>query len=56
MTFLPNDLSSYVGTIESRAHESLVVLTEIDQDMAKEIQSLGMIVSINGAEQKVSLK
>ena len=56
VTFLPNDLSSYVGTIESRAHESLVVLTEIDQDMAKEIQSLGMIVSINGAEQKVSLK
>lgn len=56
VTFLPNDLSSYVGTIESRAHESLVVLTEIDQDMAKEIQSLGMVVSINGAEQKVSLK
>lgn len=56
VTFLPNDLSSYVGTIESRAHESLVVLTEIDQDMAKEIQSLGLIVSINGAEQKVSLK
>ena len=32
VTFLPNDLSSYVGTIDSRAHESLVVLTEIDSD------------------------
>lgn len=56
VTFLPNDLSSYVGTIDSRAHESLVVLTEIDKDASTSIQTLGMIVSINGAEQKVSLK
>jgi hypothetical protein len=56
VTFLPNDLSSYVGTIDSRAHESLVVLTEIDKEASTSIQTLGMIVSINGAEQKVSLK
>ena len=56
VTFLPNELSSFFGTIDSRAHESLVVLTEIDQDMAKKIQSIGRIVSINGVEQKVSLK
>ncbi|MBQ6589565.1 MAG: hypothetical protein IJI01_12930 [Butyrivibrio sp.] len=56
VTFLPNDLSSFVGTIDSRAHESLVVLTEIDKEAATSIQTLEMIVSINGAEQKVSLK
>ena len=56
VTFLPNDLSSYVGTIESRAHESLVVLTEIDQAVSTEIQTLGLIVTIDGVDQKVSLK
>ena len=56
VTFLPNDLSSYVGTIESRAHESLVVLTEIDQSVSTEIQTLGLIVTIDGVDQKVSLK
>lgn len=56
VTFLPNDLTSYVGTIDSRAHESLVVLTEIDQSVSTQIQTLGLIVTMNGAEQKVTLK
>ncbi|WP_029230971.1 hypothetical protein [Butyrivibrio sp. VCB2006] len=56
VTFLPNDLSSYVGTIDSRTHESLVVLTEIDKEASTQIQTLGMIVSIDGTEQKVTLK
>ena len=56
VTFLPNDLASYVGTIDSRAHESLVVLTEIEQEVSTEIQTLGLIVTIDGVDQKVSLK
>ncbi len=56
VTVLPNDLSSYVGTIEAGAHESLVVLTEIDSSLASEIKNLGMIVTISGQKQTVSLK
>ena len=56
VTFLPNDLSSYSGTIDSRAHESVVVLTQISESEAKYIDSLGMIATICGKDQKVNLK
>ena len=56
VTFLPNDLSSYSGDIESRAHESVVVLTQISESEAKYIDTLGMIVSLRGQDQKVNLK
>ena len=56
VTFLPNDLSSYSGTIESRAHESVVVLTQISESEAKQIDTLGMIVTLRGQDQKVNLK
>ncbi|MBO6196728.1 MAG: hypothetical protein J6O03_04500 [Butyrivibrio sp.] len=56
VTFLPNDLSSYVGTIDSRAHESVVVLTQISDKDSTMIESLGMIVTINGQTQTVILK
>ena len=56
VTFLPNDLSSYTGTIDSRAHESVVVLTQIGESEAKHIDTLGMIVTLRGKDQKVNLK
>ena len=56
VTVLPNDLTSYVGTIESRAHESLVVLAEIKESDASAITSLGLIVSMDGMDQTVNLK
>ncbi len=56
VTFLPNDLASFTGTIDSRAKESVVVLTQISESDAKNIDSLGMIVSLKGEEQKVILK
>lgn len=56
VTFLPNDLASYVGTIDSRAHESLVVLTQIGEDEATNIESLGIIVDRGDGEQTVYLK
>ena len=56
VTFLPNDLSSYSGTIESRAHESVVVLTQISESESKQIDTLGMIVTLRGPDQKVNLK
>ena len=56
VTVLPNDLSSYVGTIDSKAHESLVILTEISEEASKEIKSLGLIVAFDGMEQTVTLK
>ncbi|WP_026518243.1 hypothetical protein [Butyrivibrio sp. MC2021] len=56
VTFLPNDLSSFIGTIESRAHESLVVLTQIDASEATHIETLGLIVGEGGNEQVVYLK
>lgn len=56
VTFLPNDLSSYSGTIESRAHESVVVLTQISESESKNIDTLGMIVTLRGQDQKVNLK
>lgn len=56
VTFLPNDLSSFSGDIESRAHESVVVLTQISEKEATNIQSLGMIVSLRGQNQSVNLK
>ncbi len=56
VTFLPNDLSSFSGDIESRAHESVVVLTQISEKESTSIQSLGMIVSLRGQNQSVNLK
>ncbi|SFP43969.1 hypothetical protein SAMN04487928_10254 [Butyrivibrio proteoclasticus] len=56
VTFLPNDLSSYIGEIDSKAHESLVILTQISADDSTSIQTLGMIVSMNGTQQEVALK
>ena len=56
VTFLPNDLTSFVGTIDPKAHESLVVLIEIDQSLATNIQTLGMIFNIGGKETEVILK
>ena len=56
VTFLPNDLSSYIGEIEPKAHESLVILTQISEDDSTSIGSLGMIVSMNGTEQEVALQ
>jgi hypothetical protein len=56
VTFLPNDLSSFSGEIESRAHESVVVLTQISEKDSTSIQNLGMIVSIKGKNQTVNLK
>ncbi len=56
VTFLPNDLSSFEGTIESKAHESLVVLSQIDEDESTSIESIELIVIQNEMEQKVYLK
>jgi hypothetical protein len=56
VTFLPNDLSSYVGNIDSRAHESVVVLTQISESEATNIKTLGMIATIKGETQTVNLK
>ncbi len=56
VTFLPNDLASYSGTIESRAHESVVVLTQIPESDTTGIESLGMIVTMKGENTSVILK
>lgn len=56
VTFLPNDLSSYSGTIDSKAHESVVVLTQIDEKEAKMIDTLGLIVTLDGETQTVILE
>ena len=56
VTFLPNDLSSYTGSIDSRAHESVVVLTQIDAASASKIETLGMIASIKGVQQTIELR
>jgi hypothetical protein len=56
VTFLPNDLASYSGTIDSKAHESVVVLTQIKESETTSIESLGMIVTMKGQNQSVNLK
>lgn len=56
VTFLPNDLSSYIGNVESKAHESLVILTQIDEKNASKIETLGLIVTQNGLEQSIILQ
>ena len=56
VTFLPNDLSSYVGKIDSRAHESVVVLSQISAEESTSIESIGMIATIRGENQNVILK
>jgi hypothetical protein len=56
VTFLPNDLTSYKGTIDSRAHESVVVLTQISEKDSKNIDTLGMTVSYQGKTQNVVLQ
>ena len=56
VTFLPNDLSSYIGTIDSRAHESLVVLTQIDEKNTTNVETLELIVTKDGKDTKVLLR
>ena len=56
VTFLPNDLTSYVGTIDSRAHESLAILTQIDEKNASNVDTLGLIMTKDGKDQKINLR
>ena len=56
VTFLPNDLTSYVGTIDSRAHESLAILTQIDEKNASNVETLGLIMTEDGKEQRINLR
>ncbi|MCR5404405.1 MAG: hypothetical protein K6E91_11400 [Butyrivibrio sp.] len=56
VTFLPNDLASYSGNIESRAHQSVVVLTQISSSEATNIQNLGMVVTRNGSTTTYALE
>ena len=56
VTFLPNDLTSYIGTIDSRAHESLAILTQIDEKNASNVDTLGLIMTRKGKDQKINLR
>ena len=56
VTFLPNDLTSYIGTIDSRAHESLAILTQIDEKNASNVDTLGLIMTRGGKDQKINLR
>ncbi|WP_026651827.1 hypothetical protein [Butyrivibrio proteoclasticus] len=56
VTVLPNDLSTYLGSVDSKAHESLVLLMQIDEDTATSIKTIEMTVTMNGKEQTVNLK
>ncbi|MBQ9588829.1 MAG: hypothetical protein IJR29_01445 [Butyrivibrio sp.] len=55
VTVLPNDMSSYEGSLDADAHESLVLLSEIDEETSSDITSVGLIMSFNGEEQEVRL-
>lgn len=55
VTVLPNDMSSYEGSLDADAHESLVLLSEIDEETSADITSVGLIMSFNGEEQEVRL-
>ena len=56
VTFLTNDLASYKGTIDSKAHEGTVVVIQIDESASTNIETLGLIVTENGNSQTVNLK
>ena len=56
VTFLPNDLSTFKGVIDGNAHESVVVLKQVDENAANGMESLGLIVTENGNSQTVNLK
>ncbi|SFB68963.1 hypothetical protein [Butyrivibrio sp. YAB3001] len=56
VTVLPNDLSSFVGSIESKAHESLVVLSEIDESLSTEIKTLELVIFDGDQKETVFLK
>ena len=55
VTVLPNDMSSYEGSLDADAHESLVLISEIDEETSSDITSVGLIMSFNGEEQEVRL-
>lgn len=56
VTILENDLSSFYGTIAAGEKKSLVLVKQISETDSKNIDSLGMIASINGTEQTVTLE
>ncbi len=56
VTILENDLSSFYGTIAAGEKKSLVLVKQISEADSKNIDSLGMIASINGTEQTVTLE
>jgi len=56
VTFLPNDLTSYIGTIEPKAHESLAILTQVDEKNSSNVESLGLIMTRKGKDQNIILK
>ena len=56
VTVLPNDLSSYMGSVDSKAHESLVLLVQIKADDATSIETIELKASMDGKEQTVNLR
>jgi hypothetical protein len=56
VTILENDLSSFYGTIAAGEKKSLVLVKQISETDSKNIDSLGMIASLNGTEQTVTLE
>jgi hypothetical protein len=56
VTVLPNDLTNYIGDIESRAHESVVVLTQLDEEDSTKIETISLQVTSDGQTQNVNLK
>jgi|GEM_PF-1234815 len=56
VTMLMDDLSSYAGSVSAGSDEEVVLLFEVDEDIASSIESISLEISINGNSYSVALE
>ena len=54
-TILPNDLATYLTTIEGNATDKAILLFEVPQSASKDVNAVGLQVSVGGTTYNISL-
>ena len=54
-TLLPNDMSTYVDTLPAGGEQELVLLVEVNEDVANDIQNLSLRLKNESNEYTIQL-
>ncbi len=54
-TILPNDLSTFVGKIEAKKSNDLVLLFEVPSDIEQDVNKIGLSLNVNSKDYNITL-